>query len=82
MKPYQIIRVFQILAVIMTFLFPFTGVIALFKTIQANSSLDVDQLAVDKYLSESYKWLMITLYAFLGIYSFLLFALGYLYLSN
>ena len=82
MKPYQIIRVFQILAVVMTLIFPFTGVIALSKAIQAKSALNVDKQTSDKYLSDAYKWIMTSLFAFIIIYAFLLFILGFIYLSK
>lgn len=82
MKSSQIIRIYQILAVVLTIIFPFTGIIALSKTIQANSMLKVDKMASDKYLSEAYKWLIISSFACISIFSFSVFALAYIYLDN
>lgn len=82
MKPSQPIRIYQILAIILTIMFPLTGIIALSKTIQAKSMLEVDKLASDKYLSEAYKWLIISSYACISLFSFSVFALAYIYLSR
>lgn len=82
MKPSQPIRIYQILAIILTIMFPLTGIIALSKTIQAKSMLEVDKLASDKYLSEAYKWLIISSYACISIFTFSVFALAYIYLSR
>lgn len=82
MKPSQPIRIYQILAIILTIMFPLTGIIALSKTIQAKSMLEVDKLASDKYLSEAYKWLIISSYACISLFTFSVFALAYIYLSR
>lgn len=82
MKPSQPIRIYQILAIILTIMFPLTGIIALSKTIQAKSMLEVDKLASDKYLSEAYKWLIISTYACISLFTFSVFALAYIYLSR
>lgn len=82
MKSSQIIRIYQILAIILTILFPFTGIIALSKTIKANSILKVDKIASDRYLAEAYRWLIISSYACVSIFCFSVLALTYIYLSN
>ncbi|WP_028297034.1 hypothetical protein [Olivibacter sitiensis] len=68
METKQVLRIYLILSVIISFLFPFTGLIALVNAIRANRAGLTKTDEIKKHLNNSYKWIIITVTVFVLVY--------------